>query len=147
MALAAALLSWLLDPLCLKDRGVPIELTETRTRAVYGDDVGVYAIQRVLEDRATVPIYHESRLARIELAEGPSIDPEFEGTRVIEERLDRARETGESDRRRNEIGTAEDEAAVCKRILRKHGHPPDKREKVTGTALPQAEVLSNRRAA
>ncbi len=28
------------------------------------------------------------------------------------------------------------------RILRKHGHPPDKHEKATQTVLKQAEVLS-----
>ena len=31
---------------------------------------------------------------------------------------------------------------VVKRILRKHGYPPDKQEKATQTVLEQAEVLS-----
>ncbi len=60
--------------------GTPIELTDKNTRAVFGDYISVYDIQRAVEDRATVPIYYESRLARLELdeAERPRIDREFE---------------------------------------------------------------------
>jgi type I restriction enzyme, R subunit len=60
--------------------GTPIELTDKNTRAVFGDYISVYDIQRAVEDRATVPIYYESRLARLELdeVEKPRIDPEFE---------------------------------------------------------------------
>jgi type I restriction enzyme R subunit len=60
--------------------GTPIELTDKNTRAVFGDYISVYDIQRAVEDRATVPIYYESRLAKLELsqAERPRIDPDFE---------------------------------------------------------------------
>ncbi len=60
--------------------GTPIELTDKNTRAVFGDYISVYDIQRAVEDKATVPIYYESRLAKLELdeAERPRIDPEFE---------------------------------------------------------------------
>jgi type I restriction enzyme R subunit len=60
--------------------GTPIELTDKNTRAVFGDYISIYDIQRAVEDRATVPIYYESRLAKLELdeAEKPKIDPEFE---------------------------------------------------------------------
>jgi len=60
--------------------GTPIEKTDANTRAVFGDYISVYDIQRAVEDGATVPIYYESRLAKLELdeAERPKIDPEFE---------------------------------------------------------------------
>ena len=60
--------------------GTPIELTDKNTRQVFGDYISVYDIQRAVEDKATVPIYYESRLAKLELdeAEKPRIDPEFE---------------------------------------------------------------------
>jgi len=60
--------------------GTPIELTDKNTRAVFGDYISVYDIQRAVEDKATVPIYYESRLAKLELdeAERPRIDPDFE---------------------------------------------------------------------
>ena len=70
--------------------GTPIELQDANTRAVFGDYISVYDIQRAVEDGATVPIYYESRLARLALDEGekPRIDPEFEEATEGEE-LDR----------------------------------------------------------
>ena len=60
--------------------GTPIELQDANTRAVFGDYISVYDIQRAVEDRATVPIYYESRLAKLALdeTEKPNIDPGFE---------------------------------------------------------------------
>ena len=60
--------------------GTPIELQDANTRAVFGDYISIYDIQRSVEDGATVPIYYESRLARLALDEGekPNIDPDFE---------------------------------------------------------------------
>lgn len=60
--------------------GTPIELWDASTRAVFGDYISIYDIQRAVKDGATVPIYYESRLAKLALdeAERPKIDPEFE---------------------------------------------------------------------
>ena len=60
--------------------GTPIELQDANTRAVFGDYISVYDIQRAVEDKATVPIFYESRLAKLELVERerPRIDPKFE---------------------------------------------------------------------
>ena len=60
--------------------GTPIDLEDANTRAVFGDYISVYDIQRSVEDGATVPIHYESRLARLVLdqSEIPSIDPDFE---------------------------------------------------------------------
>ena len=60
--------------------GTPIELQDANTRAVFGDYISIYDIQRSVEDGATVPIHYESRLAKLELddAERPTIDPDFE---------------------------------------------------------------------
>ena len=60
--------------------GTPIEATDRNTRAVFGDYISIYDIQRAVEDGATVPIYYESRLAKIDLNENekPHVDPEFE---------------------------------------------------------------------
>jgi type I restriction enzyme R subunit len=59
--------------------GTPIEKTDANTRAVFGDYISIYDIQRAVEDKATVPIYYESRLAKLELdpKERPKIDPDF----------------------------------------------------------------------
>ena len=60
--------------------GTPIELQDANTRAVFGDYISIYDIQRSVEDGATVPIYYESRLAKLALAEHekPNIDADFE---------------------------------------------------------------------
>lgn len=60
--------------------GTPIEAHDVNTPAVFGHYIDVYDISRAVEDGATVPIYYESRLARIELdeAEKPRIDAEVE---------------------------------------------------------------------
>lgn len=60
--------------------GTPIEQTDANTRAVFGDYISVYDIQRAVEDQATVPIYYESRLAELSLDpdEQSSIDEDFE---------------------------------------------------------------------
>ena len=60
--------------------GTPIERHDANTQAVFGDHISIYDIQRAVEDGATVPIYYESRLAKLTLdeAERPKIDPGFE---------------------------------------------------------------------
>ncbi|MYA84699.1 MAG: type I restriction endonuclease subunit R [Acidimicrobiaceae bacterium] len=60
--------------------GTPIEKADANTRAVFGDHISVYDIQRSVQDKATVPIYYESRLARLALddRQKPHIDPDFE---------------------------------------------------------------------
>ncbi len=49
--------------------GTPIELGDKNTRAVFGDYVSIYDIQQAVHDGATVPIYYESRIAKLELDE------------------------------------------------------------------------------
>jgi type I restriction enzyme R subunit len=60
--------------------GTPIERSDRSTPAVFGDYIDTYDILRAVEDGATVPIYYEGRLAKIDLREEekPAIDPEFE---------------------------------------------------------------------
>ena len=60
--------------------GTPVELGDRSTRAVFGDTISVYDIQRAVEDGATVRIYYESRLAKLQLAEEekPTLDRDFD---------------------------------------------------------------------
>jgi type I restriction enzyme R subunit len=60
--------------------GTPLEMSDKNTRAVFGDYISIYDIQQAVEDGATVRIYYEGRLARLELdeKERPHIDEEFE---------------------------------------------------------------------
>ncbi len=60
--------------------GTPIERTDANTRAVFGDYISIYDIRQAVIDGATVPIYYESRLAKLVLdeAERPRLDRDFE---------------------------------------------------------------------
>src|SRR5207244_6648954 len=67
--------------------GTPIEQSDRSTPAVFGNYIDVYDIQQSVEDGATVRIYYEGRLAKLELdeEERPKIDPEFEEVTEDEE--------------------------------------------------------------
>jgi len=73
--------------------GTPIEVADRNTRAVFGNYVSIYDIQRAVQDGATVPIYYESRLAKLELdrAERPHVDEEFEDITEGEEEAHKER--------------------------------------------------------
>jgi type I restriction enzyme R subunit len=60
--------------------GTPLELTDKSTRSVFGEYISIYDIQKAVEDKATVPIYYESRLAKLALKEEemPHLDENFE---------------------------------------------------------------------
>ena len=60
--------------------GTPIGTDDKNTQAACGDYIDVYDILQSKEDKATVPIYYEARLAKIDLKpeERPKIDPNFE---------------------------------------------------------------------
>jgi len=47
--------------------GTPVESTDRNTKAVFGEYVDVYDIERAVRDKATVPIYYENRFARLKL--------------------------------------------------------------------------------
>jgi type I restriction enzyme R subunit len=73
--------------------GTPIENTDKNTQAVFGEYIDVYDIQQAVEDGATVRIFYENRLAKIDLLEDekPRVDEEFEELTESEEVTDRQR--------------------------------------------------------
>ena len=60
--------------------GAPIEKRDAHTRAVFGEYISIYDIQRAIDDHATVPIYYENRLTRLALdpREQPAPGRDFE---------------------------------------------------------------------
>jgi len=56
--------------------GTPISLSDRDTRTVFGDYIDIYDMQMAQDDGATVPIYYESRLVKLDLQEGelPTVD-------------------------------------------------------------------------
>ncbi|MBY0435721.1 MAG: type I restriction endonuclease subunit R [Cyclobacteriaceae bacterium] len=76
--------------------GTPIEGTDINTPQVFGQYVDVYDIKQAVADGATVPIYYESRLAKVNLDE--------EGKRLIEEFEAEMEQDGEITEQQKEKG-------------------------------------------
>lgn len=75
--------------------GTPISETDRDTRRVFGDYIDVYDLTRAVDDGATVPVYHESRLIPVDLPK--DVDPE-----TIDDRVDELT-AGLDDAERNRI--------------------------------------------
>lgn len=60
--------------------GTPVSFSDADTRQVFGEYIDIYDIAQAIEDEATVPIYYEARLAKIELPESerPKIDADMD---------------------------------------------------------------------
>lgn len=73
--------------------GTPIDFEDRSTVAVFGNVIDAYTISQAVEDKATVPIYYEARLARIDLPEDekPRVDAAFEELTEDEEDTTRAK--------------------------------------------------------
>lgn len=65
--------------------GTPIENTDKNTQAVFGDYIDVYDIQQAVEDGATVRIYYENRLAKVQLKEEKKYEMDEQLSLVAEE--------------------------------------------------------------
>lgn len=67
--------------------GTPIETTDANTRAIFGNYISIYDIQRAVFDESTVPIFYESRIAKLKLNEQvmSTIDLDFEEITESEE--------------------------------------------------------------
>jgi type I restriction enzyme R subunit len=65
--------------------GTPIENTDKNTQAVFGDYIDVYDIQQAVEDGATVRIFYENRLAKVQLREDKKYEIDEQLALVAEE--------------------------------------------------------------
>lgn len=84
--------------------GTPIEKEDKNTQAVFGDYIDVYDIQQAVEDGATVRIYYESRLAKIELSE--------RDRKALDERVEEVTETDELTERQKRFAKWSSKEAV-----------------------------------
>jgi type I restriction enzyme, R subunit len=114
--------------------GTPIELTDKNTRSVFGDYISVYDIQRAVDDGATVPIYYESRLAKLDLdeAEKPRIDPDFEEVTEGEEVEGKEKLKSKWAQLAAVVGTEKRLNVVAKDIV---GHFEERLEAMEGKAM------------
>lgn len=77
--------------------GTPIALEDKDTRSVFGDYVSIYDVQDAVDDGSTVPIYYESRLAKLDINQAEIETLNADVDEVIEDEEDAAaRETTKS---------------------------------------------------
>ncbi|MBI3977960.1 MAG: type I restriction endonuclease subunit R [Chloroflexi bacterium] len=114
--------------------GTPIEQSDRSTPAVFGNYIDVYDIQRAIEDGATVRIYYQGRLARLELKEEerPRIDPDFEEVTEGEETSAREKLKSKWARLEAMVGTEKRIALIAKDIVE---HFERRQEAIDGKAM------------
>jgi len=89
--------------------GTPISKTDADTRAVFGDYISIYDIERSIADGATVPIYYEGRLIKLSRDEEIEIDDEID-------ELTESEDTTEAQRRRSKWSSLESLVGVETRL-------------------------------
>lgn len=114
--------------------GTPIEKTDKNTQAVFGDYIDVYDIQQAVDDGATVRIYYENRLAKIDIREEekPRVDAEFEELTESEELTDRQKLKAKWARLEAIVGNAHRLELVAKDIV---NHFEQRIEALEGKAM------------
>ena len=114
--------------------GTPIEKQDANTRAVFGNYISIYDIQRSVDDRATVPIYYEGRLAKLTLdeSERPNVDVEFEEVTEGEELEHKERLKSKWAQLEAVAGTEKRLALIAKDIVR---HFENRLETMEGKAM------------
>jgi type I restriction enzyme R subunit len=112
----------------------PLEVGDKSTPAVFGDYIDVYDIQRAVEDGATVRIYYEGRLAKLELKEQerPKIDPEFEEVTEDEEEKTKQKLKSKWARMEAMVGTPKRIGLIAKDIVNHFG---ERLEAMDGKAM------------
>jgi type I restriction enzyme R subunit len=99
--------------------GTPIDKADASTRAIFGENIDIYDIQRAVEDGATVRIYYEARLAKIALdeSEKPKIDLDFEDVTEGEEQTTKDKLKSKWAQLEAMVGTEKRQALVAEDIL------------------------------
>lgn len=99
--------------------GTPIDFSDKSTQAVFGNYIDIYDIERAVEDGATVKIYYEARLAKIDLGEEESniLNSEFEEITEEQEETDREKLKSKWSRLEAAVGTEERLKLIAKDIV------------------------------
>jgi type I restriction enzyme R subunit len=111
--------------------GTPVELEDRSTRQVFGKDISVYDIERSIDDHATVPIYYESRLAKMHLS-NEFIDEDFDLITEGEEELVKERLKARWARLEAMVGAPDRLARIAKDLV---AHYTERARTLKGKAL------------
>jgi type I restriction enzyme R subunit len=114
--------------------GTPIETTDKNTKAVFGDYVDIYDIERAVVDGATVPIFYENRFVKLKLDEllAEGLDEELKGAAdnipeyIVKQTIEKAT------RQENIVGSTKRLKIIANDII---SHYEDRAETLKGKAL------------
>ena len=87
--------------------GTPIEFDDKSTPAVFGDYIDIYDMTRAVEDKATVKIYYENRIIKLEADEEvlKELDDEFDEITEGQEEMDREKNKSKWSRIESIVGS------------------------------------------
>ncbi|PGP49034.1 DEAD/DEAH box helicase [Bacillus thuringiensis] len=114
--------------------GTPIEMEDKSTPAVFGNYIDVYDMTRAVEDEATVKIYYENRIIKLETdeAELQKIDDEFEEITEGQEDNDREKYKTKWSRLEAIVGSPNRVKKLAQDIVE---HYEEKSKTITGKAM------------
>ena len=113
--------------------GTPVEKDDANTSAVFGDYVDIYDIQQAVDDGATVPIFYESRLAKVRLSdEGEQLLQELEAELDSEEVTQAQRVKAKYARLEAIVGAKERVKTIAQDLVK---HFEDRSESNLGKAM------------
>ncbi len=114
--------------------GTPIEGTDVNTPAVFGDYIDIYDIQQAVEDGATVPIYYESRLAKLGFDKSmlAGVDAEFDAITEGEEEYQKGKKANKWTQLEALVGDSKRVALIADDIVK---HYKTRLETIDGKAM------------
>lgn len=115
--------------------GTPISSTDKDTRNVFGDYVSIYDIQDAVEDGATIPIYYESRLAKLDINHEEIDQLSKDVDEIVEDEEDsnvREKTKGEWSRLEKLVGSAPRVEQIARDLVK---HFEERRETMNGKAM------------
>ncbi|GAM14266.1 type I restriction endonuclease subunit R [Mesobacillus selenatarsenatis] len=112
--------------------GTPIEATDKNTPAVFGNYIDIYDMTQAVEDGATVKIFYESRIVKLDLPEGLEIDSEYDEITEYQEVDEREKLKSKWSRLEALAGANERLKRVAKDVV---NHFENRQEAIFGKAM------------
>lgn len=114
--------------------GTPIELEDKSTISVFGDYIDIYDMTRAVEDEATVKIYYENRIIKLDSIDEAlqDIDEEFEELTEDQEDDDRERNKSKWSRLEAIVGSPNRIKKLAEDIV---NHYEEKSKSIDGKAM------------
>lgn len=114
--------------------GTPIEMEDKSTPATFGEYIDIYDMTRAVEDEATVKIYYENRIIKLDTddSELQNIDDEFEEITEGQEEFDREKYKSKWSRLEAVVGSPNRIKKLAEDIVK---HYEEKSKTIDGKAM------------